>query len=61
MEEQNERFREHRISHFRLQTRRERNCGGRFSGTCSIRGFGDGDFDAISSHGHSGWCLSTVR
>ena len=56
----NERFREHRISYFRLKTRRERNCGGRFSGTCSIRGLGAGDFDALSSHGHGGRCLSTV-
>jgi hypothetical protein len=57
----NERFREHRIGHFRLQTRRERNRGGRFLGSYSIRGPGEGYFGAPSIHGHDGWCLSPVR
>jgi hypothetical protein len=56
----NERFREYRISHFRLQTRRERNCGGGFIGTFSIRGLGEGDFSALSIHSHCGWRLSSV-
>jgi hypothetical protein len=38
----NERFRQHRISHFRLQARCERNCCDRSLGTFSIRGLGDG-------------------
>ncbi len=36
-----ERLWEHRISHFRFQTRRERNCCGRSLGTFFIRGLGD--------------------
>src|SRR5262249_9760177 len=54
---QNERFREHRVSHFRLQTRRERNWCDRSLGTFSIRGLGDG---ALSIDGHAGRCLSTL-
>jgi hypothetical protein len=51
---QNERFRKYRISHFWLQTRRERNWGGRFTGTFSIRGLGEGHFSALSIHSHGG-------
>jgi hypothetical protein len=53
-EEKYERFRKYRISHFRLQTRRERNWGGRFTGTFSIRGLGEGHFSALSIHSHGG-------
>jgi hypothetical protein len=56
-----ERFRKYRISHFRLQARRERNCGGWFLGTFSIRGLGEGHFSALSIHCSGGWHLSTVR
>jgi hypothetical protein len=46
----NERLREYRISHFRLQTRRQRNCGVRFLATFSIRGLGGGAL-SIRRHG----------
>ena len=57
----NERFREHRISHFRLQARREWNCCGGLLGSFSIRGTGEGHFSAHSIDGSGGWRLSTVR
>src|SRR5262249_60325266 len=57
----NERLREYRLSHFRLQTRRERNWGGRFIGTFPIRGRGEGHFSALSIHGYVGQRPSTGR
>src|SRR5262245_46327050 len=57
----NERLREHRLSHFRLQTRRERNWGGRFIGTFPIRGLGEGCFSALSIPCSGGWRLTSVR
>jgi hypothetical protein len=56
---QNERFRKYRISHFRLQARRERNCRRGFLGT--FRGVGEGRFSALSIRCSGGWHLSTVR
>ena len=58
---QNECFRKYRISHFRLQTRRERNWGGRFIGTFPIRGLGEGCFSALSIPCSGGWRLTSVR
>src|SRR5262245_35155248 len=49
-----ERPRKHRLSHFPCQTSRQRNWGGRFIGTFSIRGLGEGHFSALSNHGHGG-------
>src|SRR6516165_6848591 len=57
---QNERFRKYRISHFRLQARRERNRSGGFLGTFSIRGLGERHLGALSIHS-GGWHLGTVR
>src|SRR5262249_37023669 len=56
----NERLREYRLSHFRLQTRRERNWGGRFIGTFPIRGRGEGHFSALSIHGYGGQAPSRI-
>jgi len=58
---QNERFREHRISHFWLQARGERNCCGRFLGAPSDRGLSEGHFSAPSIDGHRDWPLSSAR
>jgi hypothetical protein len=50
-EEKNERFRKYRISHFWLQTRRERNWGGRSVVTISVCECGEGHLGALSIHG----------
>jgi hypothetical protein len=56
---QDEYFWEYRVSDFRLQARRERNCDDRFFGTSSICGLGDRYCGAVSIADQGGWCLST--
>jgi hypothetical protein len=59
-----ERFRKYRISHFWLQTRCERNCGGQSLVTVSIYGRGEGYLGVLSIHGRrsfsTGWDIRRV-